>query len=205
MTAEEELDRAKSFEPYTGKTNIKNRISIFGSVLKWDWSLEKEEEYGKFGRESKEIKKYHREQIIEIMKRDNNEEINNSILNWVNNKSEFELAYILKDIFVYLIDKKNFSKSMLHKLENSVLGLRTLLEDSLEGRIRLPKLWRLKYYLRSVLWSRDPDVKLLTNFIVNMIEIIIKDNLFKPESSLQIKNVEFISVAIKWADYLTRL
>jgi len=94
---------------------------------------------------------------------------------------------------------------MLHKLENSVLGLRTLLEDSLEGRIRLPKLWRLKYYLRSVLWSRDPDVKLLTNFIVNMIEIIIKDNLFKPDSSLQIKNVEFISVAVKWADYLTRL
>ena len=93
---------------------------------------------------------------------------------------------------------------MLHKFENSVLGLGMLLEDSLERRIRVPKLWRLKYYLRSVLWSKDYEVKLLTNFIIHTVEIIIFNNLFKPDSHLQIKTVDFISVAVKWADYLTR-
>ncbi len=205
IAAEDELERAKSYEPFTGKTNTKNKISIFGSILKWDWSFEKDMRYSKFKQDFKEIRKYHRDQIITIMKQDNEETIINNIFEWVNEKSEFELAYILKDLLVYLIKGKDFSKSMLHKLGNSILGLRTILEDSLERRIRVPKLWRLKYYLRTVLRSMDPEVKLMTNFIVSMIEIVIKNNLFKSDSSLQIKNVEFISVAIKWADYLTRL
>ncbi len=204
LAAEEELDRAKNFEPFTGKTNTKNRISLFGSVLKWDWTYEKEEEFQNIKQKVENIEKHRRDQLLKIMKNDGSEKINEEIFNWINNKSEFELAVILKEIFVYLLKKKDFSKSMLHKVENSVWGMRTLLEDSLERKIRVPKLWRLKYYLRSVLWSKDSEVKLLCNFIVQMFEIIIKNNLFIPDSNLQIKNVEFISVAVKWADYLTR-
>jgi len=35
-------------------------------------------------------------------------------------------------------------------------------------------------------------------------EIVIKNNIFKQDSRSQVKNVEFISVAVRWADYLTR-
>ncbi len=205
LAAEEELDKAKNFEPFTGKVNTKNRISLFGSVLKWDWTLEKEVEYREVIQKGEDIEKYERNKILEIMKNDNSKQVDESIFNWVNTKSEFELANILKDILVYLVKEKGFSKSMLHKVGNSVRGMRSLLEDSVaEGRIKVPKLWRMKYYLRTVLRSKDPEVKLLSNFIVQMLESIVKNNLFELNSNLKIKNVEFISVAVKWADYLTR-
>lgn len=204
LYAEAELDKAKHFEPSNEKVNTKNKISLFGSVLKWDWTLRKEEEHQQILKKNKKIEDFRREQIIEMMRIENNQEKMEEILNWISNKSEFELAIILKDVLVYLITKKNFSKSMLQKIESSIKGMRNLLEASLERRINVPKLWRLKYYLRTVLRSKDREIKLLSNFIVQMFEIIIKDNLFKKDSNLQIKNVEFISVAVRWADYLTR-
>lgn len=205
LNAEKELDRAKSFEKFSGKTNTKNNLSLFGFVLKWDWSLDKEREYQGLSGDNHEMGQYHRDLIMNIMKTENDEELREKILGWITNKSEFELSLILKDILVFLIENKSFSKSMLNKFENSIFGLRILLEDSRIGRIRLPKLWRLKYYLRSILWSKDNEVKLISKFIIQMVEIIVIDNLFKPNSYLQIKTVNFISVAVKWADYLTRL
>ena len=199
--AEEELDRAKSYETFNPNFNTKNKISIFGSVLKWDWTLEKEEEY----KDIDKIGEYHRSQILKIMKENNEEIISEKIISWINTQSEFELAIILKNIFVFLIEKKNFSKSMLHKIENILRRMKILLEDSIKGKIVVPKLWRVKYYLRSILRSEDFEVKKMSNFIIQMFEIIIKNNLFKPDSNLKIKNVEFLSVAVKWADYLTRL
>ena len=205
LSAENELDRAKRFERSTSRINTKNRISIFGFILKWDWSLDKEIEYNELSEDGEKIEKHHRDLVFNIMRGENDEENKEKILNWINSKSEFELTLILKDILVYLIKEKDVPKSMLHKFENSILGLRILLEDSLERRIRVPKLWRLRYYLRSVLRSKDSEVKLLTKFIIQMVEIILIDNLFKPDSNLQIKTINFISVAVKWADYLTRL
>jgi len=205
VSAENELNRAKSFGKFAGRINAKNRISLFGSVLKWNWSLDKEREYNAFSEDGDKIEKYHRNQIFDIMKGEREEEIKEKVVNWINNKSEFELALVLKDILVYLMKKKNIPKSMLHKFESSIRGLRILLEDSLKGRIKVPKLWRLKYYLRSVLRSKDTEVKLLTQFIIQMVEIILFDNLFELDSHLQIKTINFISVAVKWADYLTRL
>ncbi|MHA1845298.1 MAG: type III-A CRISPR-associated protein Cas10/Csm1, partial [Promethearchaeota archaeon] len=43
--AEEQLDAAKHHEIFTPNKNTKNKIALFGSVLTWDWSLKKEEEY----------------------------------------------------------------------------------------------------------------------------------------------------------------
>lgn len=204
LYAESELERAKNFEPYNKNINTKNKISIFGSILKWDWTLEKEDEYQKILQNNKEIEGYIRDQILDLMKIKDNIEKMEILSNWINKKSEFELAIILKDILVYLIREKNFSKSMLQKIERSIKEMRYLLEDSLERKINVPKLWRLKYYLRTVLSSKEQEVKLLSNFFVLMFEIIVKNNLFEKNSSLQIKNIEFISVAVKWADYLTR-
>lgn len=204
LYAESELERAKNFEPYNKNINTKNKISVFGSVLKWDWTLEKEDEYQKILQNNKEIEVYIREQLLNLMEIKDNNEKKEKLSNWINKKSEFELAIILKDILVYLIIEKNFSKGMLQKIERSIKEMRYLLEDSLERKINVPKLWRLKYYLRTVLRSKDQKVKLLSNFFVLMFEIIVKNNLFEKNLSLQIKNIEFISVAVKWADYLTR-
>ncbi|MBA7521896.1 CRISPR system single-strand-specific deoxyribonuclease Cas10/Csm1 (subtype III-A) [subsurface metagenome] len=204
MVAEEQLDNAKYSEPYSSEFNTKNKITLFGSVLKWDWTLEKELEHLKLTKDSKDIKTLRREQIIDVFETKDDAKINAFLINWLNDKSEFELSLILKDVLTYLLVKKDFSKSMLHKLETSIIGVRKLLEDSLKRKVNVPKLWRLKYYLRKVLGSKDREVRLLSQFIVYAFEIIIKNNLFKTESNLQIKNVEFITVAIKWADYLTR-
>ncbi len=38
LSAETELDRAKHFEKFTGNINTKNKISLFGFVIKWDWN-----------------------------------------------------------------------------------------------------------------------------------------------------------------------
>lgn len=205
VSAENELNRAKSFGKFASRINTKNRISIFGLVLKWDWNLDKEREFYAFSEDGEKIKKYHRDQILDIMKGENEGGIKEKIVNWINFNSEFELALILKDILVFLIKEKDIPKSILHKFENSILRLRILLEDSLKGRIKVPKLWQLKYYLRSILRSKDPEVKLLTQFIIQMVEIILFDNLFEIDSNLQINTINFISVAVKWADYLTRL
>jgi len=198
---EDEVDKAKSFGGFNPNFNTKNKISIFGSVLSWDWPYEKELEYKNITQSGE----YHRKQILEIMEASDEEKFSEQIISWVKSQSEFALAVILKDMFVYLIKERNFPKSMLHKVENSLRGLKPLLEDSIQGRIRVPKLWRLKYYLRSVLQSKDMEVKKISKFIIQMFEIIIKHNLFKLNSSLQIKSVEFISVAVQWADYLTRI
>ena len=198
---EDELEKAKSFERFNPNFNTKNKVSLLGSVLNWDWTHEMELEY----KNITQPEEYHKTQILKVMEKSNKDEINEKIISWVSTQSEFSLAVILKDIFVYLIKYKNFSKSMLHKVEHSIKGMKYLLEDSLQGKIRVPKLWRQKYYLRSVLYSKDYEVKKLSNFIIQLFEIIIKNNLFTPNSRLQIKNIEFISVAVQWADYLTRI
>ena len=82
--------------------------------------------------------------------------------------------------------------------------MKPLLMKSVTGKIDVPKLWRLQYYLRAILSSKDSETKLLGKFIVMLYEIIIKNNIFKQDPRLQVKNVEFISVAVRWADYLTR-
>ncbi|MBD3214983.1 MAG: type III-A CRISPR-associated protein Cas10/Csm1 [Candidatus Lokiarchaeota archaeon] len=204
MMAEEALDDAKHFEYYTGDVNTKNKICLFGSVLNWDWSLEKEKEHQTIVYNNETFEEYRISQIISIMENQHSEMITSELINFINDKSEFELAIILKDIFVYLMQSQDFSKSILHKLDHSTRGLQGLLKESLKRRIEVPRLWRLKYYLRKVLHSNEKDTKLLSQFIIQMIEIIIKSNLFESSSHLQIKNIDFISVAIKWADYLTR-
>ena len=138
------------------------------------------------------------------MKSDNEEKLKEEILAFINNKSEFDLTIMLKNILVYMLEDKDFSKSILHKFESSIFNMKYLLAESLEGKVKVPKLWRLKYYLRNLLHSKDLETRLLSNFIIQMFEIIVMNNLFISDSNLQIKNIDFMSAAVKWADYLTR-
>jgi CRISPR-associated protein Csm1 len=204
MKAEDELDKAKHFESYTGKTNTKNKICIFGMVLSWDWSMKKEKKRQEISKKGISLAEHHRDLVLTIMNQDNAQKITDDLMQWFDGKSEFELSIILKDIFVYLIENKQFSKSMLRKIGDSVKGMQKLISQSLEGTVKVPRLWRLKYYLRSVLSSKDLEVRKLSTFISLMFEIVVKNNLFKHASRSPIKNVDFISVAVTWADYLTR-
>ena len=204
ITAENALDIAKNYNSYSKAYNSKNNVSIFGKVLSWDWILSDQQELEKIAEGDGSVSKYFLKQIIRIMDSPNEEETKRTLSTWIIRKSEFELARILKIILVYLIKKNYFSKSVLHKMESSIMGMRSLLEQSLERRVQVPKLWRIKYYLRSFLKSKKKEVILLTNFIIELFEIIVKNNLFQTDPNLQIKNVEFISVAVRWADYSTR-
>ncbi len=189
---------------FTPNKNTKNKIALFGSVLTWDWSLKKEEEYQSVIDDEEKCLKYHVEKVLEIMNLESEQEQTSRLLELLDDKSEFELSFLLKDILIYLINNKKISKSLLHKLKLTSLRMKELLHESLKGSVRVPKLWRLRYFLRAELNSKDSDTRLLSNFILKMFEIIIKNNLFKQSSRSRIKNINFISVAIQWADYLTR-
>lgn len=205
IAAENALESAKNFESYSKTQNLKNKVSIFGKVLSWDWKLVDQQEMEKIAADGKmSYSKYILKQILKIMKSTNEEGIKRNLSAWIIQKSEFELAHILKTILVYLIKNNYFSKSVLQKMESSIIGMRSLLRQSLERRVEVPKLWRIKYYLRSFLKSKKNHVILFTNFIIELFEIIVKNNLFQTDPNLQIKNVEFISVAVRWADYSTR-
>lgn len=202
--AEKALEDAKQYEVLSKTRNTKNKISLFGSTLSWDWSLKKEERIQALKNEGQSFKTDCRTRIKKLMMIENESRLKEEMMIWIDSLSEFELAEILKDILVYLIQEKDHPRGILQKIANSVKGMKPLLMKSVTGKIDVPKLWRLQYYLRAILSSKDSETKLLGKFIVMLYEIIIKNNIFKQDSRLQVKNVEFISVAVRWADYLTR-
>jgi len=202
--AEKSLEDAKLKEALSRTQNTKNKISLFGSALSWDWSLKKEERNQELKKGGISFKDDCRTRIKKLMKIEEISRMKEEMMIWIDSLSEFELAEILKDILVYLIQEKDHPRGILQKIANSIRGMKPLLMKSVTGKIDVPKLWRLQYYLRDILSSKDGETKLLGKFIVMLYEIIIKNNIFKQDSRSQVKNVEFISVAVRWADYLTR-
>ena len=202
--AEKSLEDAKLYEIPSKTHNTKNKICLFGSVLSWDWSLKKEEGIQALENEGISFKNDCRARIKKLMEIKEESRMKEEMMDWIEYLSEFELTEILKDILVFLIQEKNYPRAILQKIANSIRGMKPLLMKSVTGKIDVPKLWRLQYYLRDILSSKDSETKLLGKFIVMLYEIIIKNNIFKQDSRLQVKNVEFISVAVRWADYLTR-
>ena len=202
--AEKALEDAKQYDVLSKTRNTKNKISLFGSTLSWDWSLKKEEHIQTLKNEGISFKNDCRTRIKKLMKIEDESRLKEEMMTWVDSLSEFELAEILKDILVYLIQEKDYPRGILQKIANSVKGMKPLLMKSVTGKIDVPKLWRLQYYLRAILSSKDSETKLLGKFIVMLYEIVIKNNIFKQDLRLQVRNVEFISVAVRWADYLTR-
>jgi CRISPR/Cas system-associated protein Cas10 (large subunit of type III CRISPR-Cas system) len=74
--AEEQLDKAKHSEYPSHLKNTKNKISLFGYLLKWDWSQEKEEEELALSEANEERKGYYRNAILQAMEGNNETKVN---------------------------------------------------------------------------------------------------------------------------------
>ena len=52
--------------------------------------------------------------------------------------------------------------------------------------------------------KKDKEIQFYRKLICEIYEIVIKKNLFEQDENFKIKNVDFISAGVKWADLLTR-
>ncbi len=132
-------------------------------------------------------------------KNENKEEVKNGIcfLGEVLSWQEFELVYKLKDELVELVSEQN-ARSLLQKIQESAVEFNILQNNALEGKMDLPKVWKLYYYLRNV---KDADLR----------EKIEKNIISKYEKSLLAAFTDKIAtnpvvfpLAARWAELITR-
>ena len=71
---------------------------------------------------------------------------------------EFEQSQRIANQLIVLIGDKKEAKSLIERIKSSDIGLDKLQQDARKGRINIPKVWRLKYYLRNVRASNREEV-----------------------------------------------
>jgi CRISPR-associated protein Csm1 len=103
----------------------------------------------------------------------------------------------LKDELVELVSEQN-ARSLLQKIQESAVEFNILQNNALEGKMDLPKVWKLYYYLRNV---KDADLR----------EKIEKNIISKYEKSLLAAFTDKIAtnpvvfpLAARWAELITR-
>lgn len=143
--AEDALKNAKKFEKDTQGNYIKNKISIFGQVLKW---------------------------------------------------TELEKAKNIVNKLLELILVKSEPRGILERIKNSVVGYESLQNRTLSGNMSMPKIWRLKYYLRNVKKENKVEMEaLFDEYCQALIKVVSKKETINPET---------FRVAARWAEFLTR-
>lgn len=106
------------------------------------------------------------------------------VLNW----KEFTIGLRLRSQITKATKDKE-PRAVIFKIERAIKGFKPILEESISGRIKVPPIWRLSYYLRDY---KD---------IAEILEDIIIDNLFEKE---KIRNPMIIAVASKLSEMDTR-
>jgi CRISPR/Cas system-associated protein Cas10 (large subunit of type III CRISPR-Cas system) len=79
------------------------------------------------------------------------------VLSWKDFKRSSEVAIQLKE----LVKEKGESKSLINRVKSSDIGYLSLQHDAEKGKINIPKVWRLKYYLRNVKPENDIEINKL--------------------------------------------
>ncbi|WAA09841.1 type III-A CRISPR-associated protein Cas10/Csm1 [Fervidibacillus albus] len=135
-----------------------------------------------------------------------------SFLGEVFNWDEYEKVKSIKEILYKMVQR--YGRNVLFKVEKSTHGFKNILHDSLEGRFRHVKFWRLAYYLREI--KEDyrkaekkgfPEHMLqedLADQLIEQYRNIVIHNLFKPRNKDKIYQIMIIPAAVKWAELATR-
>ncbi|WAA11983.1 type III-A CRISPR-associated protein Cas10/Csm1 [Fervidibacillus halotolerans] len=135
-----------------------------------------------------------------------------SFLGEVFNWEEYEKVKSIKEILYKMVQR--YGRNVLFKVEKSTNGFKNILHDSLEGRFRHVKFWRLAYYLREI--KEDyrkaekkgfPEQMLQEDLAEQLIEEyrnIVIHNLFNPQNKEKIYQIMIIPAAVKWAELATR-
>jgi CRISPR-associated protein Csm1 len=113
---------------------------------------------------------------------------------------DYMTARTIRDRLFYLITKKekSESKAIIHKVIKSSLGYERLRERIVNrGKIEIPRLWRLRYYLREV---KKENLDFVDTYIVQVYEKMLSDVLQGNSDS----SPNLIALAGRWAELMTR-
>ncbi len=112
---------------------------------------------------------------------------------------EYEKCKKLKDTFYDLIVKKGESKALLQRLKSSDLGFLSHQDKTVKKKkISLPKVYRLKYYLRNA--KNKDNEAILKGIFDDYAEAILDDFLGKGQKL----NPAIFAVAARWTELLVR-
>lgn len=133
-----------------------------------------------------------------------------SFLGEVFNWEEFKRIRKIEGILQKMVEI--YGRNVLFKVEKSTLGFKNILRDSLNGRYRHIKFWRLAYYLREIKHDYENSLKGkaqkpkedLAQSLIDQYREIVIHNLFRPENRDQIHQIMIIPAAIRWAELATR-
>lgn len=115
-----------------------------------------------------------------------------SIFGYVISWDDLKKAKDLKNTLVDLIQEKGESKALIQYLIKSHIGFRPLINKANKGKIEIPKVWRLKYYLRNI-GKENLDA---VEKIFNEYEKSILNNFMNNKS----ENPDLYLVAARWAE-----
>lgn len=113
------------------------------------------------------------------------------VLSW----SEFKKS---KEITTKLVDLINAGepRGILERIRNSAIGYEKLQASALKGKLAMPKVWRLKYYLRNVKKENYERMsKIFNDYSVALL---------KAASKKETCNPALFQVAARWAEFLTK-
>ena len=109
---------------------------------------------------------------------------------------EFIQSQKIANQLVDLIRNKGETKSLINRIKSSDVGFDELQQNAHEGKINIPKVWRLKYYLRNVKTENEEAIKTLFEEYTNA----IMDTFMKRKTT----NPNLYPVAARWAELLLR-
>ena len=109
---------------------------------------------------------------------------------------EFEQSQEISRQLFELIDKKGESKSLIARIKSSDIGFDKLQQNALNGKISLPKVWRLKYYLRNVKEQNATEVKkIFEEYTKAILEAFMQGKTTSPD---------VYPVSARWAELLLK-
>jgi CRISPR-associated protein Csm1 len=111
--------------------------------------------------------------------------------------NDFECSQEISKQLKILIRDKGESRSLIERIKLSNIGFDKLQKKAQDGYINIPKVWRLKYYLRNVKKANVADIEKLFE---NYSQAIIKTFLGKKEET----NPDLYPVAVRWAELLLK-
>lgn len=122
-----------------------------------------------------------------------------TVISW----DDFFKTYELTKKLVHLIKNYKVERSILDKIRKSSKGFEKLQINALNGKIELNRVWRLSYYLRDLLKSRNDSNEDVSNYvkkeIIGFYEKLVINALEKKSTEIKI-----FPLAARWAEFLTR-
>lgn len=113
-------------------------------------------------------------------------------LSWV----EFEKSQRIAGQLYKLITEKGEAKSLIERIKSSDIGFDSLQKDAFNGKVSLPKVWRLKYYLRNVKQENQDEVeKIFKEYTDSILKAFVRQQGTNPNT---------YPVAARWAELLLK-